>query len=327
MDLKSFFLKLTLKLQLGNMISEVVRVSGGFTHRMYRLETDLGVYIVKMLNQSIMKRPTAMDNYSEADRLENIIHENNIPIIPSLVFNGNKMQELGGQYFYVYEWYDGKSLKDNEITKFHCQQVSRALSNIHHIDMKTQKNQRDRVNIDWDYYMGVAKIQNPLIYNLLSNNRALLYENQENGNSAIKDIPNVVAICHNDMDSKNVLWIGNDFRIIDLECLCYSNPYIEMFEQCLSWSGFNSFNMDFELLKTCADTYFEGETHSNIDWETIYYSTYSRLEWLEYNVKRALMIECDDIEEQELGIVQTKVAIKQVVYYNNIKEKILSCLK
>lgn len=33
------------------------------------------------------------------------------------------MQELDGQYFYVYEWFDGKSLKDDEITIEHCKKI------------------------------------------------------------------------------------------------------------------------------------------------------------------------------------------------------------
>ena len=44
------------------------------------------------------------------------------------------MQEIDGQYFYVYEWYDGKSLKDGEITKYHCEEMGKVLAKIHNID-------------------------------------------------------------------------------------------------------------------------------------------------------------------------------------------------
>lgn len=43
----------------------------------------------------------------------------------------------------------------------------------------------------------------------------------------------VAEICHIDMASKNVLWLDNEFKLIDLECLGYSNPYVELFELAL----------------------------------------------------------------------------------------------
>lgn len=36
-------------------------------------------------------------------------------------------------------------------------------------------------------------------------------------------MPPLWAICHGDMDCKNVLWQGSTFRIIDLECLDYGD--------------------------------------------------------------------------------------------------------
>ena len=65
----------------------------------------------------------------------------------------------------------------------------------------------------------------------------------------------------------------------------------------------------------------------NLDWEKLYYSKYGRLEWLEYNVKRSLLIECDTKEEQELGINQVKETIAHVIYYDSIKSPLLKDLK
>ena len=66
-------------------------------------------------------------------------------------------------------------------------------------------------------------------------------------NEAIKKLLPVKAICHNDMDSKNVLWIGDEFKLIDLECLRYSNPYLELFELALCWSGYEGCNINRNL--------------------------------------------------------------------------------
>jgi hypothetical protein len=51
-------------------------------------------------------------------------------------------------------------------------------------------------------------------------------------------LPRRTALCHNDMDAKNVLWQGGDFRIIDLECLGPANPEQEMLDLAISWAGY-----------------------------------------------------------------------------------------
>jgi hypothetical protein len=65
----------------------------------------------------------------------------------------------------------------------------------------------------------------------------------------------------------------------------------------------------------------------NINWESIYYLNNGRLEWLEFNIKRSLMIDSDSKEEQELGIKEVKETIEHVLYYDKIKDIILEVLK
>ena len=115
MNVNEFLNKMIGELNLGNLIEPISQVSGGLTHRMFKVFTDKGRYIVKLLNPNIMKRPTAMNNFNTADKLEEILKDNNIDAVYSLKFNDKKMQELDGQYFYVYEWFDGKSLKDGKL--------------------------------------------------------------------------------------------------------------------------------------------------------------------------------------------------------------------
>ena len=62
------------------------------------------------------------------------------------------------------------------------------------------------------------------------------------------------------------------------------------------------------------------------DWETVYYCNNGRLEWLEYNIKRALGMECSE-EEIELGVGQVKETIAHVIYYHEAKDRILESLK
>lgn len=311
-------------LQLGKVLEKPVQVTGGFMHRMFKLVTENGKYIIKLLNPNIMKRPTAMGNYKIADGIEKLLKKHNISAVYALEFNGTAMQEICGQYFYIFDWYDGKSLKDSEITAFHCEQIGKTLAEIHNIDLKCEPFERDEIHIDWQKYIRLAKEQKSPIYDIIKGKIDLFNESMTKGNEAIKKMPSVKAICHNDMDSKNVLWLGDEFKLIDLECLGYSNPYLELFELVLCWSGYETCNIDFKLFNTFFKAYFKNtKLITDIDWEVMYYSNFGRLEWLEYNIKRALRIECDTDEEQQMGISEVKETVKHIIYYNNVKDKIL----
>ena len=319
------FNKICLQLDLGEMTSEPTQLKGGFMHKMYSLFTTKGKYAIKLLNPYVMKRDTVFENYHIAEELEAKLEQTDIPILPALMFNGKKMQEIDGQYFYLFDFYDGKSLKGEEITIEHCRKISEFLAKIHNIEKKAQPYNRSEINVDWDMLIEKLLANNTELHNLLSANRDILYESQQKGNLATKKIPSVMTICHNDMDSKNVLWNGDDCRIIDLECLCYSSPFVELYEMALCWSGYENCNIDFELFKTLIKSYADNGGKLTNDWETIYYSSYGRLEWLEYNVKRALGIECGE-DEIEMGISEVRETMEHIVYYHSVKDKILKCL-
>ena len=310
---------------LGALQCPPLPLKGGFLHKMYSLFTERGKYVVKLLNPYIMRRDTAMGNYRRAEELELLLENNKLPIIPALQFAGRKMQKIDGQYFYLYEFYEGKSLKSNEIEEIHCCIIGSLLANIHQLDCRDEQQIRSEMHVDWDYYIQQFETKNQELYQLLKDNRAILYESQTNGNLAMKKLPKVVCICHNDMDSKNVLWNGTDCKLIDLESLDYSSPYIELYELALCWSGYEDCNIDYHLFRSFLHAYAEAGGKLLTDVETAYWSNYGRLEWLEYNVKRSLGMECAP-DEMEIGISQVKDTMAHVVYYHNVKDRILNSL-
>lgn len=325
MNVNEFLNKMIGELNLGNLIEPISQVSGGLTHRMFKVFTDKGRYIVKLLNPNIMKRPTAMNNFNTADKLEEILKDNNIDAVYSLKFNDKKMQELDGQYFYVYEWFDGKSLKDDEITIEHCKKIGKLLAYIHNIDLKKDEVKVKTRNIDFKYYIDLAKEKGSVIYDMIYDKLNILNESMNKGNISVNDLPKFSAICHNDMDSKNVMWLNDDYKLIDLECLGYSNPYLELYELALCWSGYEKCNIDFSKFSAFFQAYIENtKLDMNVDWEAIYYANNGRLGWLEFNIKRSLMIDCDTEEEKQIGINEVKETIEHVVYYDKIKDEILS---
>ena len=45
---------------LGDITGDILPVSGGLMHKMFKVQTSTGIYAVKCLNPEIMKRPGVM---------------------------------------------------------------------------------------------------------------------------------------------------------------------------------------------------------------------------------------------------------------------------
>lgn len=187
-NINNFFNLVAEDLQLGKVLENPVQVAGGFMHRMFKIVTEKGSYIIKLLNPNIMKRPTAMDNYKIADDIEKILQQNNIPAVYALEFKNRKIQELNGQYYYIFEWYDGKSLKDGEIKSVHCEKIGEVLAKIHNIDLKNEPFEKDEMHIDWEKYIELAKDMNSPICDYIKDYADLFNDSMAKGNEAIKKI-------------------------------------------------------------------------------------------------------------------------------------------
>ena len=157
-------------LGLGALQEEPQRLTGGFLHKMYSLFTDQGRYAVKLLNPFIMQRETAMGNYRTAEHFEAVLEKADLPILPALVFNGKKMQEMNGQYFYVFDWFNGKALKPCEITRFHAEQIGRTLAGIHALEKIESCEPADELHIDWAGYTQQLLCKEPELGALLMEN-------------------------------------------------------------------------------------------------------------------------------------------------------------
>ena len=326
-DYQKFFKEICDKLRLGMLKSKAKRVSGGYMHKMYRIKTSSGDYAVKLLNPVIMQRLDVFDNYKLAEELENKLQAADISIVPALEFDGRKMQCFENQYFYVFNWINGKALTQRKIKAEHCEKIGRILAKIHKIACSKKADVKEAEKIDWDFYIEKAKQECPEIVTLLTDNRELLYKSMNNGNAALKRIPNITCVSNGDMDSKNVLWVDNEPLIIDLECLNYGNPFTELFQLSLCWCGYEHCKINYNLLKVFICSYIQEYGSFYAKWEDLYYSNLARHEWLEYNIKRALRIECNDDDECRLGIEQVKETMKHIVYYEDIKDELLPFLE
>lgn len=206
--------------RLGAVIAPITPVSGGLMHKMYRVETDCGIYAVKCLNPEIMKRPGVLENYARAEKIERILEEKGLPIVPALTIDGLKMQHLEDRYFYLFAWQEGQITDWHHISDEQCRTAGNILGQIHAVDPQNVSHKEPEIShIDWQTYVRKAKTQKSEIAALLTDSVELLTYAENEWNRARAALPDIRCLTNEDMDPKNVMWDNGNARMIDLECL------------------------------------------------------------------------------------------------------------
>lgn len=314
--------RLFIEKNLGAVVPPITSVSGGFMHRMYKVDTEKESFAVKHLNPEIMKRPEAMGNLKRADALESVLEDAGVPIVPAIIIDGEKMQSTGGEYFYIFHWQDGEITDWNNISAHQCEIAGRIQGMIHAIESKQiQKTEPELSSIDWSGLIGEAVENTPEMGRLLSENKELLLYAEAEMNKARAELPGIECIIDEDMDPKNVMWYEGEPYVIDLECLEYGNPVSSALQLSLQWAGITTCDLDIEKMKAFFRGYLEEYDNGFRDYPAVFGLAYTWVEWLEYNIRRALG-ECSDEAEQEMGRTQVEMTIDRIKYLRENEVKI-----
>ena len=327
MIIEELLAKLMRACKLGEIIADVEAVSGGFMHRMYRVRTDCGIYAVKHLNAEIMKRPDVFENYARAEMIERKLEESDIPIVPASSFDGKKMQNIDGHFFYIFKWQSGKITDWNHISQEACYKVGNILGKIHAMEEMIVDPQPPKLSyIDWHGYALKAKAQDLAIADLLLEHETLLMHVESELNRARALLPAMQCLSNADMDPKNVMWENGEPWVIDLECLDYGNPIADVMQLALQWSGVVTCNMDTDKMLAFFDGYLMAYDNGFRKYSDMVGLAYTWVEWLEYNIQRALG-NCVDEKEKELGVLEVKNTINRISYIYEMEPQIKAALE
>ena len=318
--------ELMLTCGLGLITSSVEAVSGGFLHRMYRVATECGTYAVKHLNPIIMDREEAYENFARAEKIEGIIEKEGIPIVPSLSIHGKKMQNIEGHYFYIFNWKEGHITDWYDISNRECHMAGNILGRIHAIEPRNVSHRKPEISkINWHGYLTKAIEQMSEIAPLLADNEEMLIYAEEEMNKARTCLPDILCLSDEDMDAKNIMWDNGNPWVIDLECLDYGNPISHALQLALQWSGITTCDIDIEKLVSYFEGYLEAYDNGYRAYSDVFGLAYTWVEWLEYNIRRALG-ECIDEAEKVMGVTEVNHTINRIKYIYDNERKIKAAL-
>ena len=139
--------ELIIQENLGNSVKSIDIVTGGLSHRMYKVVTDKEVYAVKELNAGVMKRPDAYNNFVFSEKVTDIVKQNGVDAVGAIKIQNDIMKQINNQYFMVFNWLNGKILKAEEITMMHCEVIGKILAQIHNIDFSEIEGNENRIRL------------------------------------------------------------------------------------------------------------------------------------------------------------------------------------
>lgn len=320
--------RLMLQCDLGFVEEIPKRVSGGLLNRMYKVKTDKGIFAIKLLNPEVMKRKNAIHNHTFAEKIANISKEKGVKSLPAKVINNKTIQKVNEYYFLVFDWFDGRAISDEELSIDKVKKVAKELAKLHKVNFEDMKNEckayYDINEVDWNFYM--QRLNNENLKELLEKNIKYLSELDKKSIKALQKISDNMVLSHRDLDLPNVLWNSNDEPVfIDWESSGLINSSMEVIDTAWNWSGSQKY-FDKEKFKTFINTYKENGGDLSDFQEAIKANFKAKSGWLEYNLKRAIGIECIDEEERQLGEKEVLRSIDEInkfyLYMNDMKKNI-----
>ena len=302
------FEKLCEKLGLGELMTTPQPISGGLLHRMFAIKTTKGKYAVKALNPQIMARPTALNNYVEAERIVSILSKR-ISAQPANVYGDTFLQELDHQFYMVFDWIEGRGLEPFEITEEHFKKVGLILAQIHQTNFvqvdRIRSTPKDENHVPWEFYLHKGVEQRAVWTKHLFDSIELLTFWTEQTNRSVKLLEAEQVFSHRDLEPKNVMWNQDKPIVIDWESAGEINPKHDLIETAIYWSIDESSQLSKSKFKAFLSGYRQLYGNLEADWNVVLELGYlSKLDWLEYSLKRSLWIECVDGIEQEMGTEQ-----------------------
>lgn len=319
--------KLRNTLDLGQWTEAPEAIAGGLLHKMYAVTTTKGTYAVKVLNGEIMKRPEALRNMINSEKVAAAL-QTCIPVVAALELQGKQVQEQDGVYYMVFPWVEGQSVFPGDICTKHCEIIGDLLGKIHHKAISVEglePEAEEAVRYPWERYLSITKEQPQKTW-MVQYEKALADICAWNrGVCQVQEVLSQnLVISHRDLDPKNVLWHGEEVLVIDWEAAGYVNPYQELLEVINYWADDGQGGWVQEYLKSIVKAYCKHMDISKVNWSQVFAGSYAgMLGWLEYNVKRALGMEAVNEEERRLGEEQVVETICALYDYQRKEKEIL----
>ena len=110
MDINEKIQQLITQNDLGVEIISIQKISGGLSHKIYRVRTDKADYAIKELNHAIMRKKDAYRNFVFSEKVARTARQNGINAVCALQFCGDVVLKVDDSFFLVFKWLNATTL-------------------------------------------------------------------------------------------------------------------------------------------------------------------------------------------------------------------------
>lgn len=303
---------------LSNPQGKLSRVSGGFHHRVWRLDTRGGRYAIKQFADDVDigdAATCARLNATEVTARD--FASRGIPALASLSRKGKHLQVIDGVGYFVFPWTDWKARDRNAIDQYHAETVAGILAKMHRADI---------------HVSGLSEPATwPLTADRLTDLLALAQQrNVREAASMLERMDDILAVVerqhsaksilvqkktvsHGDLDHKNVLWSDSgEPLLIDWESARPINPTYELLTEALDWSGITA-HFDHRPFEHFLSVYTKSGGVIALERIPAAFDAIlgAWVNWMLYNVGRAAGI--NDLRQRAIGTEQIDLAVSALL--------------
>lgn len=312
-------------LKLGKLLNMPEILPGGLTNKNYMIKTQKGAYVIKILNKSNLDKLKLIE-FSE--NISSLACESGIHSFPALKYNNKYVQCYNGEYFLIYEYFNGRVILSKEIDEHKCRILASELAKIHKLDsnkIEIIESETDNIynkRIDFSFYKEKLNAMEKEWTKDFIDNYLKIMKIYDKVYNCYQMLSNQKSLTHKDLNRKNILWNENEFVIIDWENARYSNPSLDFFNT--AW--FLTDDVEENKYMAFAEEYFKNYRFDDYIDIAVYAALIDEILWLEFSLKRALGNISSNIEEIEIGKTQIKPTIKEIInYYEKTELMIKIC--
>lgn len=318
-------------LKLGDPLKLPTTVTGGFHHRMWRLDTNKRSFAVKELSGDLNPRDknTAL-HFETTEAVAAEFASRDIPAVCALRYNNQTLQTIEGSGYLIYPWVEASALHRELIDFRHAEKVAEIFAKMHRADVHVPGLQDEKFEVHPENKLTAlvefAHSRNSSRAYELSEHLPMFLQQVARHEKAATFLLNHRVVSHGDLDHKNVLWNQNgDPLLIDWESARRLNPTHEIILEALDWSGIT---LDFNesLFNHFISVYLRsGGVGSFDEVEAAFHCVIGDwVNWLMYNVGRS--IDLDDAELRRVGVEQVDLALATLLRLERIVPRLLAKL-
>lgn len=318
-------------LKLGNPLRVPVAVTGGFHHKMWRLDTNKRSFAVKELSGDLNPddKTTAL-HFETTEAVATEFASRNIPAVCALRHNNQSLQTIEGSGYLVYPWVEARALHRQQIDFRHVERVAQIFANMHSADVHVPELQEEKFEVHPEEKLTAlvefAHSRNSRRTSELSEHLPLFLQQVSRHERAATFLLDHRVVSHGDLDHKNVLWTERgDPLLIDWESARRLNPTHEIILEALDWSGIT---LDFSegMFNHFIAVYLRsGGVGSFDEVEAAFHCVIGDwVNWLMYNVGRSIDLEDDEL--RRVGAEQVDLALATLLRLERIVPRLLAKL-